>query len=518
MQLGLPAAQHDVVGGFGSAEGGCQGRVKLVVELQVQDAEAVAFRADLVPLGSGDTRDQAFAAKLAQVIAQLVERVVRVVQSEPDIDKEILGAENPFADQVGEAEHGLQNCQQPGIVQAQSRSAATARRHGGLTHLFELTAIKIAGQDVLFDVEKALIGALQNGADLGQVVEVLAHGQILELKAGAFRAQSADVGAAVFAVLLEDRVLVAGFQDRQVQLGVFDGRRAGARVGDVVAAAEDDGQLVGMTQAAVGVEQAVAEVVEGLAILEDEVVAVFHLAHVQLLAVTLLTLLGAKEWQQPRHPGMHRLDDVFGSEGIAELLQTLGPLAGGEQVSAVFIGDPFVVQLLLEPVVAVEPNGDVEREVRADAQEHAAAVLILEIEVVEQDVAAQDGDVVGPGLVASDAFGFAQLEDDGDPFALPEVLKVWLDQVFAFDLEQVGVLLRLEDVEMLVGGVLVDPVVIVVGDPGESGPRTGDLAFLTQEPADSAAAGGVLEGTNHAIEDNAIETRVFEADIVAVVL
>ena len=82
-----------------------------------------------------------------------------------------------------------------------------------------------------------------------------------------------------------------------MELGVFDGRRAGACVGDVVDAAEDDGQLVGMTQATIGVEQAVAEAVEGLAILEDEVVAVFDLVHVQLLAIALLTLVGAKERQ-----------------------------------------------------------------------------------------------------------------------------------------------------------------------------------------------------------------------------
>ena len=41
-------------------------------------------------MGSGNTRDQAFAAQLTQVIAQLVERVIRVVQGEPDIDKQII--------------------------------------------------------------------------------------------------------------------------------------------------------------------------------------------------------------------------------------------------------------------------------------------------------------------------------------------------------------------------------------------------------------------------------------------
>jgi len=112
----------------------------------------------------------------------------------------------------------------------------------------------------------------------------------------------------------------------------------------------------------------------------------------------------------------------------------------------------------------------------------------------------------------------AQLEEDGDPVALAKVLKVRFDQVFAGDLEQVGVLLRLEDVEMLVGGLRVDPVVIRIGDPGERGPRAGDVAVLAQEPADRAAARGMLEGPDRSLEDHAIETRVVEADSVTMVL
>src|SRR5271163_5312770 len=100
-----------------------------------------------------------------------------------------------------------------------------------------------------------------------------------------------------------------------MQLGDLEGRLASAGVGKVVGSAEDDGELVRMPQATIGIEQTFEQTLERAPIFEDEVVAILDLVHVQLVAETFLALFVGDERQQATHPSMDRLIDVLRREG-----------------------------------------------------------------------------------------------------------------------------------------------------------------------------------------------------------
>jgi len=79
--------------------------------------------------------------------------------------------------------------------------------------------------------------------------------------------------------------------------------------GDVPA--EDDRQLVGWAQVAIGIEESFAQLVECGATAEDQVLAEFDLGKEQLMPATVLPpLLGTKErnqWIQPLVPTADQL-------------------------------------------------------------------------------------------------------------------------------------------------------------------------------------------------------------------
>src|ERR1700693_3071636 len=62
VQFRLPGVENRMVGGNRVKDGGGERRVHLLVELQVEDTNAVALGADLIPLRSRLARDQSFAS------------------------------------------------------------------------------------------------------------------------------------------------------------------------------------------------------------------------------------------------------------------------------------------------------------------------------------------------------------------------------------------------------------------------------------------------------------------------
>ena len=86
-----------------------------------------------------------------------------------------------------------------------------------------------------------------------------------------------------------------------------------------------------------------------------------------------------------------------------------------EEEVALLEGDAFLLHPIRQPVMSVEPDADVAGEVGADAHEHATAVRIVQIEVVQIDRPPFDSNVVGLDQVPGDAFVFACFEDDRNP-------------------------------------------------------------------------------------------------------
>src|SRR6185503_20488158 len=114
-------------------------------------------------------------------------------------------------------------------------------------------------------------------------------------------------------------------------------------------------------------------------------------------------------------------------EGVRELLETLRLRTSGEEVVVHLERDALPLQLTGQPVVAVEPDTDVEGKMRADLDEHASAVWIVEIEIKERHMPPQDFDVIACFVVPGDTFGFVGLQDDGEAGAVAQLLEIGLD-------------------------------------------------------------------------------------------
>jgi hypothetical protein len=142
-------------------------------------------------------------------------------------------------------------------------------------------------------------------------------------------------------------------------------------------------------------------------------------------------------------------------------LQTLGVVAGREQVIALLESDALACQLLCQPIVAIDPDADVERKVRADAHEHADTLRIIQVEVVEVDVTELHPKLVATGKVNGNPFRLAGLQNHGDSWPAAQVLKVRLNPVLA------AYLLRLHDVDTLGRSVLAHPIVVVARQLGQ---------------------------------------------------
>ena len=156
--------------------------------------------------------------------------------------------------------------------------------------------------------------------------------------------------------------------------------------------------------------------------------------------------------------------------------------------------------------MTVEADAGAEGEVGADAHEHPAEVLVLDVEVVLLDEAVEQFDVVAlAGEADGHAGVLAGFEDDGDTGLTLQLLREGLDPLLAAD-----TLGGLDDLDVPLLGEGLDEVVVVGGDGLEvSGGHSGRLAFLLEEAND---AGGVLEDLDDAVEKDAVEAGVVEAD------
>src|SRR5437867_5996412 len=90
------------------------------------------------------------------------------------------------------------------------------------------------------------------------------------------------------------------------------------------AAAEDQGEFVGLTDGAIGVEEPLLEGIDGGATTKDEIVAELHLRKKQpVLNAGVLSLLDSEKGREAGQPFLGTGDQIVGGEGIGEFLQGL---------------------------------------------------------------------------------------------------------------------------------------------------------------------------------------------------
>ena len=140
---------------------------------------------------------------------------------------------------------------------------------------------------------------------------------------------------------------------------------------------------------------------------------------------------------QPRQPLPQQRVDLGGREAVAELLQPSGVGAAQDAVVQGLEGDPFLGQLPLDVLVAVDAELGVVGEVGAELEEERAEVLVdaVEVEVVDHGRASHDPGVGLPGvgiaalLGAEDRRLLLGLAHEDDPLGAVELGVVLLGDV-----------------------------------------------------------------------------------------
>ena len=136
-----------------------------------------------------------------------------------------------------------------------------------------MAAVDEGLQNILLDVQVIVIDRRQGITESWEIFHRFAHAVIADIVASRLGAQHEVIGN----VLLDEAVAVMAVNHRIGQVHVCD---LGLQLAAVILAdpaPEDHTDLAGLTDCAIGIEQTLAECVEGRATAEDEVVAKFHL-------------------------------------------------------------------------------------------------------------------------------------------------------------------------------------------------------------------------------------------------
>ena len=192
-------------------------------------------------------------------------------------------------------------------------------------------------------------------------------------------------------VLLDEAVAVVAADHRVGQVHVFDLglQLAPIMLGDL--ATEDHGDLVGLSDRSIGIEQALAEVVQGRATMEDEVVAELDLREEQpMLAARLLSLSCGEERREARQPLLAAGQQISRGERVGELLEAIGRRASEEGIGALLEVDALLAHSVGQPVMLIEADAGGERKVGADAHEHPSPLPVVDVKVVLNDPAVGD--------------------------------------------------------------------------------------------------------------------------------
>jgi hypothetical protein len=195
-----------------------------------------------------------------------------------------------------------------------------------------------------------------------------------------------------------------------------DGLHLPARAsGDL--AAQDHRELVGLTDGAIGVQQALAQFVESGPPVKDQVVAVLDLGEEQPMPTAGLGAFPrGEERGEAGEPFLAAVRQVARRQRVGEFLEALRDPALQEGIATLLEVDAFRPEFVGQPVVLVQTEAGREGEIRAHADEHPAPAGIVHVEVVLHDPALRELEMPAiRGLVPvgnEDPRGFAGLEDD----------------------------------------------------------------------------------------------------------
>ncbi len=136
-------------------------------------------------------------------------------------------------------------------------------------------------------------------------------------------------------------------------------------------------------------------------LVEDQGAGDLHLTDVELPPVAGESVLDVEGGGDHQDPAVEEPLDLGGTELVADDLEPGGVLAGGEAVSELGVGQPFVLGAALGPLVPVRPDLEGIGEVRGDLDEAGPEVGIDDVEVKNRHAAVglREAEVGHPLLV-----------------------------------------------------------------------------------------------------------------------
>src|ERR1700724_1575167 len=196
-------------------------------------------------------------------------------------------------------------------------------------------------------------------------------------------------------------------------------------------AAKDHRDLLRLSDGSIGVEQTLAELVQGRATAEDEVVAEFDLREEQSVSATsLFPLSGDKKGCEVPQPLLTASHQISRNERVGERLQAIGCRACQEGVGELLESDTALAQAIGHP-----------------------AISDLKMPSVRELIANSN----------HDARRLAPFEDYYDCVRLG-LFEIWIDEIVTTALR------RLHDRDVALGRSLLHPVLKLVGDVGQGVP------------------------------------------------
>jgi hypothetical protein len=198
-------------------------------------------------------------------------------------------------------------------------------------------------------------------------------------------------------------------------------------------AAKDHCDLVRPSDGSIGIEQTLANLVQGRAATEDEVVAEFDLREEQPVAAPrLLSLSRGEKGGEMRQPLSAACHQVSRNERVGECLQAIGCRAFEEGIGELLESDAVLAQAIGQPMVLIEADTGGEWKVGADAHEHSSPVPVVDVKVVLNDPAISD--LKTPSVrefIANsnhDARRLPRFENDYDCVRLRS-FEIWIDEL-----------------------------------------------------------------------------------------
>src|ERR1700726_665532 len=220
-------------------------------------------------------------------------------------------------------------------------------------------------------------------------------------------------------------------------------------------AAKDHRDLLRLSDGSIGVEQTLAELVQGRATAEDEGVAEFDLREEQSVSATsLFSLSCGEKGCEVRQPLLTASHQISRNERVGERLQAIGCRACQEGVGELLESDTALAQAIGQPMVLIEADTGGEWKVGAHAHEHSPPVPVVNVKVVLNDPAISD--LKMPSVLAP-------FEDHYDCVRLG-LFEIWIDEIVTTTLR------RLHDRDVALGRSLLPPVLKLVGDVGQGVP------------------------------------------------